>query len=243
MQTTRGFARTPKKLSESLLHHIDLYALAASAAGVSLLALTSPAAEAKIVYTKAHQVIGANGIYDLDLNHDGIVDFVIRQWRAWSYSNVLLARGALGNAIAGTGNSVGALPAGANIGPRRHFASGKYPGLTMFRYYDRCDYTCVKGSYGKWIDVNNRYLGLKFKIKDKTHYGWARLSVQNLGFDITATLTGYAYETVPDHSLRAGQTEDDAANVPDRNEFSLPRNAPLGRLALGAQGVPSGRQP
>jgi hypothetical protein len=53
-----------------------MYTLAASAAGVSLLALVHPA-EAKAVYTKVHQVIGPDGSYKLDLNHDGITDFTI----------------------------------------------------------------------------------------------------------------------------------------------------------------------
>jgi hypothetical protein len=41
------------------------------------------------------------------------------------------------------------------------------------------------------------YLGLKFVIKGKTHYGWARLAVSAQRFVVTATLTRYAYETVP----------------------------------------------
>jgi len=60
--------RLNPKLEKGLLS----YAAAASAAGVSLLALT-PAAQAKIVYTPAHvQILG--NVY-LDLNHDGINDF------------------------------------------------------------------------------------------------------------------------------------------------------------------------
>jgi hypothetical protein len=50
---------------------------------------------------------------------------------------------------------------------------------------------------GQWVNVANRYLGLKFLIKGKIHYGWARLSVKVQGHAITATLTGYAYETIP----------------------------------------------
>jgi hypothetical protein len=53
-----------------------MYALAASAAGVSLLALTPPA-EAKIIYTPAHRVIGPHDSYNIDLNHDGTTDFTI----------------------------------------------------------------------------------------------------------------------------------------------------------------------
>jgi hypothetical protein len=55
-----------------------MYTLAASAAGVSLLAL-APLSEAEIIYTKAHVVLGArsNMHYPLDLNHDKIVDFYL----------------------------------------------------------------------------------------------------------------------------------------------------------------------
>jgi hypothetical protein len=58
-----------------------MYALAASAAGVGALALAQPC-EAKIIYTKAHHIIGANQTYRLDLNHDGIADFVLKDFYA-----------------------------------------------------------------------------------------------------------------------------------------------------------------
>jgi hypothetical protein len=68
--------RKTAKLSESIHHQLNSYALAASAAGVSALAL-SQASQAKIVYTPAHVVLHArsNGHYYLDLNHDGVKDF------------------------------------------------------------------------------------------------------------------------------------------------------------------------
>jgi hypothetical protein len=70
------FSGPPKiaNLSEALHHHLNMYAIAAGAAGVGILALAQPA-EGKIVYTPAHKnaVLGIN----LDLNHDGIADFRI----------------------------------------------------------------------------------------------------------------------------------------------------------------------
>jgi len=69
-------ARTPSNLSESTHERLNAYALAASAAGVGMLVLAHPA-EAKIVYTKAHRVIGFDSNYMLDLNHDGKADFII----------------------------------------------------------------------------------------------------------------------------------------------------------------------
>ena len=49
-------SRNTAKLSTSLSHNLNMYALAASAAGVGVLALASPA-EGKIVYTPAHKSI------------------------------------------------------------------------------------------------------------------------------------------------------------------------------------------
>ena len=86
---------------------------------------------------------------------------------------------------------------------------------------------------GPWANggegVKNRYLGLRLIIKGKIHYGWARLNVKvTLAPSITATLTGYAYETIPNKPIVAGKEhgEDEAT---------------LGRLAQGASGVAARR--
>jgi len=63
--------RTPSRLSDSLNHRLNMYALAASAAGISTLALAN-AAEAKVVYTKTYKHIMPWIPFHLDLNHDGI---------------------------------------------------------------------------------------------------------------------------------------------------------------------------
>jgi len=246
-------SRTPSKLSNSVHHQLSMYALAASGAGVSLLALT-PSAEAKIVYTKTHQVVEYNGIYDLDLTHDGTVDFLIQetgssantttfQLRRW-----LFVKAALGNDIAGDGNYASALKAGADIGPGGRFIKGGSNGATMAFIYQFSLTNTRHSSKGDWINVKNRYLGLKFKIKGKTHYGWARLSVQTGKITITGTLTGYAYETVANRSIRAGQTRDDSP--PDaispqtaNPDFDVAPGATLGRLARGVHNVLDGRQP
>src|SRR5580658_2347475 len=63
------------KTSDSLNRQLNTYALVASAAGVSMLALAG-ASEAKVVYTKTHQVTHTGFPLYIDLNHDGIKDFV-----------------------------------------------------------------------------------------------------------------------------------------------------------------------
>src|ERR1700724_3209077 len=75
MTSTSGSTHTPFQLSESLLHRRNLYAVAATAAGVASSAL-APSAEAKIGYAPANIPIVVNGGFvELDLNHDGINDF------------------------------------------------------------------------------------------------------------------------------------------------------------------------
>jgi hypothetical protein len=224
-------------LSESLLRQLNSYALAASAAGVGILALAQPA-EAKIVHTPAHVTIGLNGSYKLDLNHDGTTDFVIQQVDLCNsttcngFDRKLLAKEALGNAVAGSINKyaihyASALNAGAGIGPHRRFISGGYNGEIMGWVAKDQDFSTIY-YWGRWINVRNRYLGLKFKIKGKFHYGWARLDVQTSGGNITGTLTGYAYETVPNKPIIAGKTKGpDVITVEPGS---------LGRLAQGSAG-------
>ena len=98
-----------------------------------------------------------------------------------------------------------------------------------------------QGTIGRWLNVNNHYLGLKFQIKGKTHFGWARLSVHVSGSAfVKATLTGYAYETISNKPIVAGRTNSDADETLDADESSpavmrpAPLPATLGRLALGS---------
>ena len=69
--------RTPSNLSDSVFHRLNMYALAASAAGVGLVALSQPA-DAKIVYTSTHSQITPNHTIAVNLNHDGKIDFNIK---------------------------------------------------------------------------------------------------------------------------------------------------------------------
>jgi hypothetical protein len=100
---------------------------------------------------------------------------------------------------------------------------------------------------GPWANggkgVKNRYLGLKFYISGKVHYGWARLTVTFDGKFFVETLTGYAYETIPNRPIITGATKgtDDRNDVEPPNPAALtaPASKPatLGLLAMGAPGL------
>jgi hypothetical protein len=99
---------------------------------------------------------------------------------------------------------------------------------------------------GNWINVKNRYLGLSFTIHGEGHYGWARFSVQvaKRPFKLIATLTGYAYETIPGKAIIAGATQgpddtDKSMEQPNPAALTAPTPEPamLGVLAMGAPGL------
>jgi hypothetical protein len=252
--------RKTANLSESIHHHLNNYALAAGAAGVSVLALAQPT-EAKIVYTPANVTIGRRGVhsYHLDLNHDGITDLTI-QWfgknlmcrGGGGYSQKIDESPALRNLV--EGKPPAALSSGAPIGSSDRFYRGQ--GLMVqLRQYSRCGSSVV----GNWWAARNRYLGVEFKIHRKTRFGWARISVSVGPCGLCARLTGYAYESIPGKSIVAGKTHgpsDDPTNDPDSANpdepgsgasvvspiIDTPQPASLGILALGAQGVPLWRR-
>jgi len=222
--------RSAVPLAEALNRQLSLYAIAASAAGVGLLALTQPA-QAKIVYTKTHQVIWENKpIVNLDLNHDGVVDFQLDinnasagQWlAAYGYNS--------GNRVweSQVGTWAKAFPRGVRIGPNGD--PGKPPKGGAFMEGVGCDSNGCR-SAGNWRDVKNRYLGLTFLIKGKIHYGWARLSA-TIGehYRVHATMTGYAYETVSGKAIITGKTQGpDVITVQPATLGHLARGASAGR--------------
>ena len=88
-------ARVPSQLSESVREQLNAYALAATAAGVGMLALAQPA-EGKIVYTEAQ--IDCSKLCHLDVNNDGRPDFILSNGpgsgTSCGYTTALLVSGA-----------------------------------------------------------------------------------------------------------------------------------------------------
>jgi hypothetical protein len=247
-QPPRRLARVRNKdnsgsLSGSFHERLSAYALAASAAGVSLLALAQPA-EGRIVYTHTNRIIEDGDSFRLDLNHDRLVDLTFQNKRyafcspdggICNYTERLTLKAARGNQVVYNSSGAAALKPGVQIGPKRAF----YGGVQLMASIKSLP---SHKPTGDWINVKSRYLGVKFKIKGQFHYGWARLSVQALrNPEIIATLTGFAYETIPNKPIIAGKTADEGSNVKQPNPASLtvPVREPLmlGLLAMGAPGL------
>jgi hypothetical protein len=233
--------KTPSILSESTNRQLSTYALAAGAAGVSLLALAD-LAEGKIVYTPANVTLGAP--FKLDLNGDGIADFYLTQYHYHATNGLWVDQVTprRRNQVFGNAATLGAsaLAAGARIGHSGAFSPG---GRVMD--FVKANYrgsTYITG--GPWANggkgFKNRYLGLKFFFEHKVHFGWARLTVVFDHHVPVATLTGYAYETVPNKTIIAGKTKgpEELGKEPDAILTApAPKPASLGLLALGSCGL------
>jgi hypothetical protein len=261
MKRPSRHCKTPADLLQSVQRQINMYALAASAAGVSVLALTPPAV-ARIIYTPIHHVIGKNSSFYIDLNHDGIAEFlIINSAFRVSQASVNLLR-ALPNhdesaGVAGAFRSPDtfaalALKRGTRISSaQRLYSRGDMAGQCAHNT-NLSSFPCNSRSHnttGYWVNVTDRYLGLMFTLHGKVHYGWARLSVQasKRRFTLTATLTGFAYETIPGKSIKAGQIKEGAVDSSNDGLGScsflnnpiqdIPQPASLGALAMGAPGL------
>jgi hypothetical protein len=256
--SNRSTKRAATRLGANLDKNLMSYAIAAGAAGVGLLALAQPA-DAKIVYTPAHKNIGAKTF--IDLNHDGINDFKltlirtsrceggcttsgIRHGTAFQVTYARLSAFGVAKAdqIYGQGKLASALPAGVRVGP-----NGKFPGGNVMATVNAISGN-TEGHYGAWagtgVGVQHRFLGLKFKIHGKTHFGWARFNVTlSQKATIQATLTGYAYETVADKPIVTGKTNE-SGDDGDAISASVPSPAPasLGLLARGSSGLVAWRR-
>lgn len=246
-------ARTKTDLADSTHQRLNMYALAAGAAGVSLLSFAQPS-EAEIIYTSAHITLGPTTY--LDLNHDGINDFkfanvhsshcegvctttfAAHRGTAFNSQNGNLAvYGVAGsNHISGTGGFAAALRLGARVGPGGKFA----PGGTKMMHANAQNSSNAFGT-GPWAGTAGlgtyRCLGFKFVISGQVHFGWARIQTTvTRNASIQATLTGYAYETVPGRPIIAGAK---TGPVEAQGKVPAATSAPasLGLLALGAPGL------
>jgi hypothetical protein len=191
-------------------------AYAVSAAGVVMLAFLSHA-NAEVVFTPANITL-TNGVLHLDINQDGVEDFILVD-RSVSgtccfYTRILSVRGQSSNLVVGGHGSAGALHSGSVIGPGGAFQGGHMKIASGFN--DSNSFFIVGGHFA---NTNQRYLGLKFTISGQVHFGWvgfSRVTVTENGSlpVVDATVRGFAYETLPNKPIAAGQRSEFTDLVP-----------------------------
>jgi hypothetical protein len=262
MSRTQAVDPTKKTSADYLARQANLYALAAAAAGVSMLASALPAM-GEVIFTKKTIPIPLSPIGEgvgISLTNNGIKDFILSLFKSYSqistrgYQSVRITsfsttmrKGMPGRGVVGkTGTNsfappyASALMRGAKIGPDARFmSSGRGEGVEAvfgsgsFR---------GKTQRGEWDDnPKDRFLGVRFLISGETHYGWIRLTVITKPGPLSATITGYAYESLPNKPILAGTSAQDEPNVRLEMEGES-GGPPLGMLALGAEATPLWRQ-
>jgi hypothetical protein len=264
--------RQPARLSGKLDSNLVSYGLAATAAGVGLMALTHPA-EAKVIATPANIVVPINGgVIQFDINGDGIPDFGLsatnfvntfsggarRQRKGrpplgGDFGGKLMAVPAqAANEVAINGSYFGKalaadMAAGARIGPSLPFDAG--PILMAGIFGTGCAGSSF--AYGNWKGSHPPHPFLAVKFTDtggNVHYGWVRISVQETSVtQFNATITGFAYETTPNMHIFAGVTHGPISDAGLTDPAGLlvpkaPETASLGMLALGAPGLVAWRK-
>jgi hypothetical protein len=169
---------------------------------------------ASIVYTPTNVVCAVNNDsscnFPIDLNNDGTADFTIYVsltgrscggLKGYEFGIVTVTPvqvpGVVDGAYIGWAAAVNS---GDPIDKSRNFDSGS-PIMTRFAF-GNCNNNHVDGY---WLNTGTHYLGLKFPINGKTHYGWARLKVKYSPFPLITKLTGYAYQIIAGKSIMAGQ--------------------------------------
>ena len=216
-------SRQKAPLRESLTKRLTGYATAAGAAGIGVLAAAQPVS-ADIIYTPTNISIvpgpaGNLTIVPIDINRDGVADFNFFDFANGTLAGLSIGITTISNAF--WGYQPLALNAGARIGTI-------YPGK-FWTYGGIMAQAGNDGNQGNWPNVTNKFVGLYMVVNGQSHYGWAELDVvagrSAGGPFVDATLLGYAYDTVANQAILAGQTS------------STPEPGTLGLLALGSLGL------
>jgi len=181
-----------------------------SAVAAAVLAIDRTA-DAQIVYTPVKPAfVGSDTTYNLDLNNDGIVDFKIIQTHTsfrnggtnYSFSahggEFVGAIAMSSNALIGKPFYYGSAINANNVGSYG-WAKGQSFEYEKWQLRGNDDSSFYSG--GPWrFNSDTSYVPLKLVDNGNTYYGWVRLYIGG-----SFIVTGYAYNSVPDSGIYAGQ--------------------------------------
>jgi len=178
---------------------------------IFLIVLSITSVKSQIVYTNLPdtninfpiiEFLGsATTTYYIDINNDGTDDFFfwLRKWQEWFspnsqpiyYACELRVLGA--NSIYSDEPCAKVLNGNDIIDLNSNWNQEGYIYIRVITYYSECS-----------IPFQDKYYGLNFNIGSNTHYGWLNLDISENG---EIVLKGYAYNTIPDELILAGQKE------------------------------------
>ncbi len=167
-------------------------------------------ADAQVVYTDISPDFtgGSSSTYFLDLNDDNVDDFRIYAVGSYSSTNLYIAPLTSSNEVLGSASYPFAYPYALSFNaPIDSYASGSWVNYGYSSYgYQSLNYG--SGSFGNFINVTDRYLGLHLEVNGNTYFGWARMDVNTNG-DVW-TIKDYAYESTALATIYAGYVQTEA---------------------------------
>ena len=164
---------------------------------------------AQVVYTDIIPDATPNATYPLDLNNDGIVDFLI-QMGGYNGAYAVLCIPQDNNAY--SGNNIG--------GTRSPWALlSSNPICSSLQTWFGTDKPGIMASgtnIGNWVGTTDKYLALQLVVGSNTYYGWARLYVLNTSSSFT--IKDYAFESIPNTCIHSGKT---TTNINENNDNNI----------------------
>jgi hypothetical protein len=172
--------------------------------------------KAQIVYTDVNPDLTSTSFFNLDLNNDGITDFVLSHsgingpclCGGYTIDNIIRITLDSGNAVVYNGGP-SAMVIGDTISSTLNFST------TVSQNLSYSTANCIQGCHtipqGNWHGVSNHYLGLKLKVGNNYFYGLAKLDVNSTGSNFT--IKEYAYNSSTNNSILAGQTCSPQADI------------------------------
>jgi hypothetical protein len=208
--------------NEAFERRIWLYVLAAGAA-----AGCAPAAQAKVVFTPSNAVLHPGEHLDIDLNNDGKNDFrladKLEPSTSRGYISELWMYGDGGNGV------FDQRP--ANLNAVAFTKGSRIGGTAYFSDFGALVTELSSDTTGNFINTSRKFLGVRFLINGKVHYGWIGFRSVQVGLDLVATLAGWAYETQPNTPIVAGDLRGGTTDSEEAAMTAAPRSLEL--LAAG----------
>jgi hypothetical protein len=180
--------------------------------------LCNASANAQIVYTDVNPDTSmicssypCSKTYGLDLNNDGTVDFTLSASHnhvTCSFQNYSDTKSV--SIFSQGGNLAAASPITTNysIGNNLSFSTNGVTLRSIVTGSPAPQCPVVPGSFGSWTNPTDYYIGLRLSVGADTYFGWARLNVDvaSTSTTVSCTVKDYAYNTIPNQSILAGQT-------------------------------------
>lgn len=229
--------RARAKVGLLLDRRLSAYCIVAGCTGVGVAALAQTGSHQTIQYFPANvDLVSFDRGFELiplDIDRNGATDFNFFGAGSGGYSSRSGQNGTYHGLVgwsqlpAGAGALNRMLAKGQEIGPSENFTNQAT--LLYSNWREQQGHTSAQCG-GIYRGGAGPYIGIKFVMHGDTHYGWIRLSgMQCIGRgSIQGKVTGYAYNTVANAPIQAGQIRSGIV--------SSEMHGSLGALALGALG-------